>query len=323
MAKTEYTKLRLLAIMDILSTETDEAHMLTAEDLIGMLEARGIEAERKSIYRDIAVLQEAGWDILTGRKGYFLASRDFELPELKLLADAVQSSRCITEKKSYELISKLEKLTSRHTAGQLRRQLHLVGRPKAENEQIYYNVDALYEAISRNSQITFRYLDYKSDGTRVYRDKCYVASPYGLCWDSENYYLVAHTAHRGKTHFRVDRMAQIALTDAPREASELYRDLNMADYSKQVFGMYGGTAQKVVLSFPESLADSAVDKFGRDIMMIPQGDGTFHLTVTIAVSPVFFSWVFSFGGRVKILGPASVLTQYKDMCRKALESDDE
>lgn len=319
MAKTEYTKLRLLALMDILSQETDETHALTADELTNLLSRRGIEAERKSIYRDIAVLQDAGWDIITGKKGCFLASRAFELPELKLLADAVQCSRCITEKKSYELIGKLEKLTSRHAAGQLRRQLHLVGRSKAENEQIYYNVDALYEAIASNSEITFRYLEYKSNGQRVYRDKLYRASPYGLCWDSENYYLVAHTAERGKTHYRVDRMAEIQLTGTPRQSPELYKDLNMAQYAKQVFGMFGGTPQNVQLSFPDALADSAVDKFGRGVMMVPQGDGTFHLTATVAVSPVFFSWVFSFGGRVKILAPEDVKEQYRMMCIQAME----
>ena len=322
MAKTEHTKQRLLALMEIFSQETDENHRLTADALEELLLNRGIPSERKSIYRDVAVLQDAGWDIISGKKGYFLASRDFELPELKLLADAVQSSRCITEKKSYELIGKLERLTSRHTAGQLRRQLHLVGRPKAENEQIYYNVDALYGAISENSEITFRYLEYKSSGERVFRDKLYRASPYGLCWDSENYYLMAHTQERGKTHYRVDRMAQIQLTGTPRLCPEQYRDLNMAQYSKQVFGMFGGEPQNVTLSFPDSLADSAVDKFGRDVMMIPQGDGTFHISTTIAVSPVFFSWVFSFGGRVKILGPENVKAQYKEMCRKALELED-
>lgn len=319
MAKTEHTKQRLLALMEILSLETDENHRLGAEELGQMLSNRGIPSERKSIYRDIAVLQDAGWDIIAGKKGYFLASRDFELPELKLLADAVQSSRCITAKKSYELIGKLEKLTSRHTAGQLHRQLHLVGRAKAENEQIYYNVDALYEAISQNSEIVFRYLEYKPDGQRVFRNKIYRASPYGLCWDSENYYLVAHTEDRGKTHYRVDRMAQIQITGTPRLCPEQYRDLNMAQYSKQVFGMFGGEPQNVTLSFPDSLADSAVDKFGCDIMMIPQGDGTFHVSNTVAVSPVFFSWVFSFGGRVKILGPEHVKAQYRDMCRQALE----
>ena len=319
MPKSEHTKEKLLALMNILRRETDEEHHLTAQALLELLSQRGFSAERKSLYRDIAVLQENGWDILRDKAGYYLASDTFELAELKLLADAVQCSRFITEKKSYELIGKLETLTSRHRAVQLRRQLHLVGRSKTSNEQIYYNIDALYSAINLNREITFHYLEWHSDGKRRRREKLYRASPYGLCWDSENYYLVAHTESRGKTHFRVDRMADISLLDSPRQEPERYRNLNMAQYSKQVFGMFGGTPTAVKLQFPEGLADAAVDKFGSDILMIPQQDGTFTLTVTVAISPVFFSWVFSFDGRVKILGPDNVAEQYRQMCRKALE----
>lgn len=321
MAKTEFTKLRLLAITEILQQETDENHVLKTGEIIEKLRTRGIEAERKSIYRDMELLQEQGWDILSSKKGYCLASRTFELPELKLLSDAIQSSRSITEKKSYELLAKLETLTSRHNARQLRRQLHLVGRPKAENEQIYYNVDALYDAIAKNSQISFRYLEWKPNGKREYRDKTYTASPYALCWDSENYYMVAHTEERGKTHFRVDKMAKITLLDKPRLNQEDYKDLNMAQYSKQVFGMFGGEETIVKLWFPDNLADSAVDKFGSDIMMIPQPEGGFTITVPINVSPVFFSWVFSFAGRVKIVSPASVREEYFSLCKKILDTD--
>lgn len=319
MAKSELTKEKLLALMDLLRRETDEDHHLSMPELLKRLEQQGIPAERKSVYRDLSLLQEAGWDILRDRQGYYLASGTFELAELKLLADAVQCSRFITERKSYELIGKLETLTSRHQAVQLRRQLHLVGRSKASNEQIYYNIDALYRAINQDCEITFHYLEWHSNGQRRKREKLYRASPYGLCWDSENYYLVAHTQERGKTHYRVDRMADILLLDSPRQAHEQYRDLNMAQYSKQVFGMFGGDPVNVRLLFPESLADSAVDKFGSDVMMIPQEGDTFTLSATVAVSPVFFSWVFSFGGRVKILGPESVRLQYQDMCRKAME----
>ncbi len=319
MSKTEHTKERFLAVMELLRRETDEQHHLSAQELLSYLAQRGLSADRKSLYRDIAVLQDSGWDILHEKDGYYLASDTFELAELKLLADAVQCSRFITEKKSYELIGKLETLTSRHRAVQLRRQLHLVGRPKTSNEQIYYNIDALYRAIDQNCEISFHYLTWHSDGKRYRRDKGYRASPYGLCWDSENYYLVAHTEVRGKTHFRVDRMAEIQLLNTPRQQPELYRDLNMAQYSKQVFGMFGGSEVMVRLQFPEALADSAVDKFGSDVMMVPQSDGTFTLSTTVAVSPVFFSWVFSFGGRVRILGPEDVLRQYRDMCRHVLE----
>lgn len=322
MAKTEHTKQRLLAILEILTRETDEDHRLTAARLAAILAQRGIPAERKSILRDVAVLQEAGYDILSSHNGFYMASRTFELAELKLLADAVQCSRCITEKKSYELIEKLGTLTSQPNAAQLRRQLQLVGRSKTENEQIYYNVDALYQAIGENSEISFRYLDYQSDGTRAYRPKRYRASPYGLCWDSENYYLVAYTQDRGRTHYRVDRMAEITLLGTSRQGREECGSLNMARYSKQVFGMYGGENQTVRLKFPAELANSAVDKFGPETMMIPQTDGGFTLTAPVAVSPVFFSWVFSFGGRVKILGPENVRQAYRALCRKALEEDE-
>lgn len=319
MAKSERTKEKFLLIMDILRHETDEEHHLPAQAFLDRLEQHGIRAERKSLYRDLAVLEEAGWDILHDRTGYYLASNTFELAELKLLADAIQCSRFITEKKSYELIGKLETLTSRHRAAQLHRQLHLIGRSKTSNEQIYYNIDAIHSAINQNREITFHYLEWHSDGKRYRRDKLYRASPYDLCWDNENYYLVSHTEPRGKTHFRVDKMADIHLLKSPRLHPELYRNLDMAQYSKQVFGMFGGTPVSVTLQFPDALADNAVDKFGSDVMMIPQSDGTFTLSTTVAVSPVFFSWVFSFAGRVKILGPEAVVTQYQDMCRKALD----
>ncbi len=319
MAKTERTKEKLLYLMDILRRETDEEHHLQAKDLLSLLGQKGIASERKSLYRDIELLQDQGWDILHDSAGYYLASDQFELAELKLLADSIQCSRFITEKKSMDLIRKLETLTSRHRAQELRRQLRLIGRPKASNEQIFYNIDAIYAAIRQDREIAFSYLEWHSDGTRRKKEGAYRASPYELCWDSENYYLVAHTEKRGKTHFRVDRMADISLTDTPRQSPEAYRDLDMAEYSKRVFGMFGGTSTTVKLQFREDLADSAVDKFGSDILMIPQPDGTFTLTVTVDVSPTFFSWVFSFAGRVKILAPERVLEQYRNMCREAAE----
>lgn len=321
MAKSEHTKEKLLALMDILRTQTDEDHHISMADILNGLERRGIPAERKSVYRDIDLLNENGWDILRDSNGYYLASDTFELAELKLLADAVQCSRFITEKKSYELIGKLETLTSRHRAVELRRQVHLIGRSKTANEQIYYNIDTLYTAINDNCQIAFHYMDWHSDGKRYRREKEYRASPYGLCWDSENYYLVAYSPNRNQTiHYRVDRMADIRMLDMPRENADQYRDLNMAQYSKQVFGMFGGTPTNVRLQFPDDLTNNAVDKFGSDVMMIPQGDGTFSISATIAVSPTFFSWVFSFSGRVRILWPEAVVQEYKEMCKKALEN---
>ena len=319
MAKTEFTKKRLLEIIKILWRDTDEAHRLSTQDLIRALEKEGITSERKAIYRDIQLLSECGFDIDSSHQGHCILSRGFELTELKLLADAVQCSRGITEKKSYALIGKLETLTSRYNAAQLHRQLHLVGRPKTDNESIYYNVDAIYEAIQNKRQICFRYLSYQSDGTRIMRPKLYQASPYGLCWDNENYYLIAHTVERGRTHYRVDRMNSIKMLSEPRIASEEYVNLNLADYSKQVFGMFGGNFVNVTLEFSAGLADSAIDRFGRDVMLIPNEHGGFRLTAPVALSPVFYSWVFSFSGRVKILQPEIACNEYAEMCKKAIE----
>jgi len=318
MPKPERTKQKLLVLLNILRQETDEEHHLNAQQLMALLANRDIHAERKSLYRDIQVLMDYGLDILRDRDGYYIVSNTFELAELKLLADSIQCSRFITEKKSRELIQKLGTLTSRYHASELRRQVHLVGRSKSSNEQIYYNIDAIYSAIRQNSEITFDYMNHRSDGSQ-YRRGIYTASPYGLCWDSENYYLLAHREDKGKTHFRVDKMKHIRLTGEPRQHPELYRDLDMAQYSKQVFGMFSGETKSVTLQFPESLVDSALDKFGSDIMMIPKPGDCFTLTMPVQVSRLFYSWVFSFGGQVKILAPESVKEEYLQMCRNVLE----
>ena len=219
MARSERQKLKLLYIKDLLEQQSDETHPLSTQAIVDALARQGIQAERKSVYDDIACLQQYGMDIVCIRGpggGYFLASRPFELPELKLLVDAVQSSRFLTEKKSMQLIAKLGTLASREQAGSLRRQVVVSGRVKTMNESIYYSVDLLHEAIARNSQISFRYFDWNLDGGRRYRPGKYTASPYALCWQDENYYLIAHSERHGLTHYRVDKMAQISITDKPR-----------------------------------------------------------------------------------------------------------
>ena len=318
MPKTEKTKEKLLRLLEILKRETDDDHHLGAQALLNLLEQQGIQAERKSLYRDIDVLRDCGYDVLKDGTGYFLPEDGFSLPELKLLADTIQCSRFLTEKKSYELIDKLSALTSRHRGRELRRQLHLVGRSKAANEQIYYNIDAIYSAMAQDREITFDYLDWHSDGKRKKRDEYYRVSPYALCWESENYYLVGHRDPGGRRHFRVDRMENIRLLDTPRQNRAEYQDLDMASYSKQVFGMYGGQRMNVRLQFEERLAGNAVDKFGSDVMMIPGGDGTFTITREVDVSRTFYAWVFSFGGDVKILAPEKAVREYREMLQNAL-----
>lgn len=235
MARSEGQKLKLLYLKELLENESDEKHPVNTQRIIEYLASHGITSERKAIYNDIECLQDFGMDIIhkAGRNGgYYLASREFELPELKLLVDAVQSSKFLTSKKSMQLIEKLSHMVSIHEAGTLKRQAVVSGRVKTMNESIYYNVDSLHEAIAQNSTITFRYTEWGLDGKRHERPGIYEASPYTLIWDDENYYLVAHTERHGITHYRVDKMAQITITGKKRFISPDYKAIDTASYGK-------------------------------------------------------------------------------------------
>ena len=323
MPRSENQKLKLLYLKQILESQTDANHPLTAQELIDMLALKGVRAERKSIYSDMECLQDYGMDIVQLRGpggGYYLASRDFELPELKLLVDAVQSSKFLSEKKSLQLISKLETLASRYEAKSLRRQVVVSGRVKTMNESIYYNVDRLHDAIAKNSQITFRYFDWGLHGERCYRPGKYTASPYALCWEDENYYLVAHSARHGLTHYRVDKMASITQTGEPRLLGSDYEGLDLSKYGKSVFGMFRGAPTTVRLRFENALSGVVIDRFGRDVMLVPDGAEHFTLTADVAVSPLFYAWLASFGPRVRILYPSSVVDDYVNYIDSTLEA---
>ena len=321
MAKCENQKLKLLLLKDYLEQYTDEAHPVTTSELIDYLAQNGISAERKSIYADIQALEEYGMDIVhSGGKnaGYYLASRIFQLPELSLLVDAVQSSKFLSERKSLDLIQKLGTLTSCHEARSLRRQVTVSGRVKTMNESIYYNVDRIHAAIANNSQISFRYFEWGVDREKHFRGDVRTASPYALCWDSENYYLVAHTEAHGITHFRVDKMTSINETGAARIMTEEAKNLDLANYSKQVFFMFHGEKTTVRLRFHNSLVGVVIDRFGRDVMLIPDGDSHFCLSTEVSVSPMFLGWLASFGDRVRILSPERVIDEYRALCSASL-----
>ena len=323
MPRAENQKLKLLILKQIFETETDENHPLNAQQLIELLAKYGIRAERKSIYSDIECLRDFGLDIeqrLGANGGCYLVSRAFELPELKLLVDAVQSSKFLSKKKSLQLIAKLETLASRYDAKSLRRQVVVSGRVKTMNESIYYNVDRLHEAIAQNSQISFRYFDWDLHGERRYRPGQSLASPYALCWQDENYYLIAHTARHGLTHYRVDKMTSITQTGKPRVLGAEYAALDLSNYGKNVFGMFGGTRQTVRLRFETALAGVVIDRFGRDAMLVPDGDTHFTYTADVAVSPQFFGWLAGFGSRVKILHPAQVAEDYVNYIKSTLDT---
>ena len=325
MSRSSNQKLKLLVLKELFERRSDESHPLSMAEILDALAARGIKAERKSVYDDIACLQQFGMDILVERGpngGYFLASRPFELPELKLLVDAVQSSRFLTEKKSMQLISKLETLASVHEAGSLRRQVVVSGRVKTMNESIYYSVDLLHEAIAQNSRIRFRYFDFDVDFSRRYRPGNYDASPYALCWQEENYYLIAHSERHGLTHYRVDKMAHITLTGEPRYSDSVTRALDLSQYGRGVFGMFSGDQEHVRLRFDRSLSGVVIDRFGREAMLIPDGPDAFFCTVQIAVSPNFFGWLASFGARAQIVSPPHIRQAFVDACRAAIAANE-
>lgn len=309
MPKGPNQKLKLLYLMRYLLRESDEKHPVTVAQMIGELERLGVQAERKSVYDDLEALRLYGLDVVQDRGKYYVGERDFELPELKLLVDSIQSSKFVTEKKTLALIKKLEGLASVHDAQLLERQLYVRGRVKSMNESVYYNVDEISGAITRDRAIRFRYYEITPDKRRQARrgGAFYVVSPYALLWDDENYYLLAwEAASASLRHYRVDKMAQIEALEQPREGKEAFRALDMSQYTQRVFGMFGGQTQRVKLRFADHLAGAVVDRFGRDVMLVRDGEEHFTVTVEVAVSPQFFAWVFGFGTEAEILSPGAL-----------------
>ena len=317
MAKSANQKRKLLILRDILHTETDEDHPLTLEQLRALLDSRGVSAERKSLYDDLEQLRLQGEDIVCVRDRsvrYYMGERAFDLTELRLLVDAVQSSRFITHRKSEALIRKLEGLTSRHLAGRLHRQVTVSGRIKSMNESIYYTVDALQQAMTENTPVTFRYFDWDvQKKRRLRRDGAlYTVSPWALLWDDENYYLVAYDHDRSDIrHYRVDRMQSLAPAEGKRQGEEAFARLDMGVYTRRTFGMFGGRERAVTLRCEAGMAGVILDRFGQDTTWIPDGDG-FTVRVPVVVSPQFFGWLAGLEGAVTVTDPevAGAYRQY-------------
>lgn len=318
MAKSPKQKLKLLYLMQYLLESSDENHPVGIDDMIRYLAQHDISAERKSLYDDIASLEMFGLDIVKTRSkttGYYIGSRDFELPELKLLVDSVQSSKFITEKKTLSLIKKIEGLASAYDAQLLQRQVYVRNRVKSMNESVYYNVDEISGAITQDRVICFKYYDYTVGKKRAYRKDgaLYEISPFSLMWDDENYYMLGYDAQAGRLkHYRVDKMTDISSVDKPREGKSAFAEIDMAQYSKQVFGMFTGRVQSVKLRLENSLVGAVIGRFGKDVLLAPEDDGHFTFTADVAVSPQFYSWVFAFGSAAEILSPEDVRAGFLD-----------
>ena len=320
-------KLKLLYLKEILERKTDETHCLTASQMVEQLAQKGVRAERKSVYDDLEALEVYGLDIASeGRNtGYHLLSRDFELAEVKLMVDAIQSSKFLTEQKSYALIKKLERLCCEYEARSLQHQVYMTNRIKTENNSIHYNVDTIQRAIEADKKIGFKMFGYTREKQIFERryGRMYGVSPYALIYDDDNYYLLGYDdRHRKIQHYRVDRMKGVSILETEREGKEAFVKLDMAQYEKYTFSMYGpsgGELTPVTMEFYNMMANVVIDKFGHDVGMIPQGKWRFRVTVPVSVSPQFYAWVFGLGKCVEIIEPVNVREGMKRMLEKVTQ----
>ena len=319
MSRGQNQKFKFPYLMKIMQVKTDDQHSITMPQIMDELEKYEVTAERKSIYADFQDMTDKfGIEIIKEQIGretfYHVGSREFELAEVKLLIDAIQSSKFITERKSRELIKKVKGFVSEHQAKQLDRQVFVQGRIKNMNESIYYNVDDIHTAIATNKKIRFKYFALKPDMSMVMlnHDDYFSVSPWALTWDDENYYLVAFDDY-SKTckHYRVDKMLKLEVTKESREGKEAFKDFDMAAYSKATFGMYHGEKNKVKIQCHNHMAGVFFDRFGRDISFRAVDDDHSEFSVGVNVSPQFYGWIFGLGNEVKVVGPSDVVEDMK------------
>ena len=310
-------KQKLLYLQKILLEQTDDKHKLSGPELIAQLELYGITAERKTIYDDISTLIDSGLDVMTERQGhsnvYYVASRLFQEEELYVLADAVASSKFLTQKKSNDLIKKLQQLTSKYTAQHLRRTVYVSNRVKTYNETIYYATNAIHEAMSQNRQISFKYSEYDLAKKKRFRHggEVYIVSPYYLIWENDCYYLVCFCNKHDKiARYRVDRMVDVGILKERR------RELTMDEESfakslRATYNMYGGTEASVVLEMSNKLINVVIDRYGECVHPNPVGEDKFTVRVDVQISPTFWGWLFQFGSEAKVIAPEWVVNEAK------------
>ena len=326
MPKSYNQKMKILYLMKAFLEETDEEHVMSMKDILSYLESYGIKAERKSIYDDVEALKVFGFDIIIKKEkpgGYYLASRDFELPELKLLVDAVQASKFITTRKSNELIKKLETLASKYEAKSMQRQVYVANRIKTMNESVYYTVDDIHNAISAGKKIVFQYCEWTTDKKLIPRKngELYDVSPWSLVWDDENYYLIGFdNVSKVVKHYRVDKIKNIKLRNEKREGKEHFEKYDAAEFSKKTFGMFSGEERNITLRCENKMIGVILDRFGTDISIINDKDGTFHFNARVKISNQFFGWLTGIGADVKIVEPADVVEQYTSYLQEIMKN---
>ena len=325
MPRTSQQKLKIMRLRDILLENTDEEHGLTLKQIQTALKDYGISAERKSLYNDIEELRSYGMDVEL-RRGvnptYHVLSRDFQLPELKLLVDSVQASKFITRKKSLELIGKLEKLASVHQARRLNREVAVSHRAKTENETIYYAVDCIHEAINDNRQITFQYIDWTPQKEKKPRHngRTYLVSPYAVTLSEEKYYLIAYDEDKKEVrHYRIDKISHPQCTEYKRSETEFLKNFDIAAYTNKNFEMYKGVEIVVELKCNNPMASVIIDRFGEDVPFTNLTDTTFNAHVKVCASPTFYGWLTNFSSEITVVAPESIRIGYTEHLRAILK----
>lgn len=298
---------------------------MSAPKLSERLADYGIICDRRTIYTYLDQLLEFGFDIVKDNNGAYMATRLLELPELKLLVDAVSSSKFITTKKSAKIIKSLSELTDIYSRSKLKGQVFVSNRIKTMNESIYYNIDTIFESIRENVMISFKYLEWTADKKLVPKrnGESYRVSPWCMIWERERYYLIAYDGEAAKLkHYRIDKMKQIKLLKTRREGNKLFGEIDISKYAVENFAMYKGVKETVNLIADKELAGVIIDRFGTDVWMHEREDGRLSVTVDVAVTDQFFGWVTSMGGRVGIASPARIADQYKELLEKCMKNID-
>ena len=322
MAQDNYRKIKLLKLLELLRLDTDEQHPMTTSQICARLDGMGIVCDRRTLSKDIALLNEQGYEVMDTavghEKGYYVEDRSFSIPELKILLDAVQAASFITEKKTAELVDKIANLGGSHRAEILKSNIVNFKTTKHSNEQIFYNVDAIEQAVDQQKKVLFRYFDLDEHGQKVYRREGhrYVVEPIALVFNEDNYYMLCYSSRHQKTStYRVDRMDSVTVLDDPITDTAIALKDEIGPYTEQVFKMYAGEAVDIVIEFKDSLIGVVFDKFGEDTKMMRSGEHKCVATVKVQISPVFWGWLFQFAGEMQILSPESLVQEYRQRAK--------
>ena len=314
MGKENFSKIKLLRIWEILKQDSDENNPLTTNQILVKLSESGIICDRRTLYQDIAILNSYGYEVICKKgqhsNGYYVIDRSFDVPELRILIDAVQAASFISPKKTAELTDKIAALGGSYRADILKKNIVEFNTTKHNNEHIYYSVNAIEDAILAGKKISFQYFDLNESHERVFRKngEKYLVNPVAMVFSNDNYYLICyHDNHDGITTYRIDRMLNVSVSEQEINKAAQPKGLNIAKHRKQSFSMFGGKTETVKFEADKDLLDVIYDKFGEDTQIRPLGNGKISFTADVEISPMFFGWCCSFGKRLKIIAPFTMV----------------